>query len=156
MYAVRNEEVALLHLGCKFGSHEAKKKKKDLELGVRIKEWLNFFFWKKKWIFFSWKNISWTRLKLLRVDGSQLSWMSVMWDWTVRDAIQSSSVSRLSNSHMILPDIPSQATWHIAMLSTESLYISLSCYYTFHAEFKCRMSIWMTYVLKIEPSETKF
>lgn len=57
---------------------------------------------------------------------------------------------------MILPDIPTQATQYIAVLSTESLYISLSCYYTFHAEFTHRISIWITYVLKTEPSEGKF
>lgn len=37
---------------------------------------------------------------------------------------------------MILPDIPFLATWLIAIPSTERLYISLSCYYKFHAKTK--------------------
>lgn len=80
-------------------------------------------------------------VKLVCVSLSQdsLSRVSVFWSDLLKKlqhTIQSSSVSRLSNSYMILPDIPFLATWDIAIPSTERLYISLSCYYKFHAKTK--------------------
>lgn len=115
---------------CCYLPFEYDEAKDDSGLGTRRKEWLNSFIWRKKNIIFSWKKNHFMN-SLERVNVSQLNWMSVPLAWTVRDTIQSASVSRLGNGHMILPDIPSQATQHGAMPSTESVYISLSCYYTF-------------------------
>lgn len=80
-------------------------------------------------------------VKLVCVSLSQNSLSHVFVFWSdlpkkPQHTTQSSSVSRLSNSYMILPDIPFLATWHIAIPSTESLYISLSCYYKFHVKTK--------------------
>lgn len=99
-------------------------------------------------------------VKLVCVSLSQnsLSCVSVFWSYLQKKpqhTTQSSSVYRLSNSYMILPDIPFLATWLIAIPSTERLYISLSCYYKFHAKTK-RQKYSEVFAKGLHPQEWDF